>query len=133
MFGWEGGKAALAVSQTPMIAAGNTFTSDGAAKAQHHTMQPPHMRHRMHHSAAVDREGGVMYVYGGVTYAMRTGQRRPADVKAGQLHAYRFGNSAWEQLATEGGRTTWRGGLYCCCQRACGLSHRERCGGTITA
>lgn len=51
-----------------------------------------------------------MYLYGGVAYALRTGQRRPADVKAGRLYAYRFDSSNWDQMDTPGGRD-WRG---CC-------------------
>ena len=64
----------------------------------------------MHHSVAVDPEGGVMYLYGGVAYALRTGQRRPADVKAGRLYAYRFASSTWEQMDTEGGADGRAGG-----------------------
>jgi hypothetical protein len=58
----------------------------------------------MHHSVAVDEEGGAMYLYGGVTYARVSGQRRPADARAGLVYAYRFAGGAWEQMATEGAR-----------------------------
>ena len=56
----------------------------------------------MHHSAAVDAQAGAMYLYGGVTHARRTGERRPADARAGLLHRYTFARGAWEQLQTEG-------------------------------
>jgi hypothetical protein len=64
----------------------------------------------MHHSVAVDTGAGVMWLYGGVTYALRTGQRRPADTKAGLLYTYYFATSTWEQVATTGG---WRGVQGC--------------------
>ncbi|KIZ05481.1 hypothetical protein MNEG_2475 [Monoraphidium neglectum] len=67
---------------------------------------------RMHHSVAVDEEGGTMYLYGGVTFTRASGQRRPADAKAGLVHAYRFATGTWQRLATEGARGLLGGGDY---------------------
>ncbi|KAF8062684.1 zinc finger protein BRUTUS-like [Scenedesmus sp. PABB004] len=57
---------------------------------------------RMHHRAAVDPGGGVMYVLGGVRVRARDGARLPADDTPGTLHAYRFDTYTWTTLATTG-------------------------------
>jgi hypothetical protein len=51
-----------------------------------------------------------MYLYGGVTFTRASGQRRPADAKAGLVHAYRFATGTWQRLATEGARGLLGGG-----------------------
>jgi len=53
-------------------------------------------------SAAVDPEGGVMYVYGGVTIVQRTNSRVPADNEPGLLHAFDFGTYTWTRISTTG-------------------------------
>lgn len=53
-------------------------------------------------SAAVDPEGGVMYLYGGVTVQQKNNARVPADSEAGMLHAFDFATYTWSTIKTTG-------------------------------
>ncbi len=57
---------------------------------------------RMHHSAAMDEVGGVMYVYGGVRFAPGSSKQLSADAQLGLLHAFNCHTCKWERLLTTG-------------------------------
>lgn len=54
------------------------------------------------HSAAVDPEGGSMYMYGGVTLHIKNETRVPAEGEAGLVHAFDFQTYTWSTLHTSG-------------------------------
>lgn len=55
-------------------------------------------------SAAVDPDGGVMYVYGGVVVRELDGSRAPADTEPGLVHAFEFATYTWKKISTKGER-----------------------------